>query len=188
MQSLRCSPSHKLCRSTARPSVQLRAAAQPRSRTVLCLAAVRTATEAHLQLATAKLPAAADVNRFAESMYQWAATMTQSGANFPFVLPIQVDKIQSPPGFQMSLLRRGKNGGFGSAGDIVGTVEDAPGVGKVLMIRFYEGPTAQDSRITPPPTDPEERLEVVLKSMPDVDTLMATMPRAIRAAVAVSTP
>lgn len=41
---------------------------------------------------------------------------------------------------------------------------------------------------TPPPTDPEERLEVVLKSMPDVDTLMATMPRAIRAAVAVSTP
>jgi hypothetical protein len=41
---------------------------------------------------------------------------------------------------------------------------------------------------TPPPADPEERLEVVLKSMPDVDTLMATMPRAIRAAVAVSMP
>eukprot|EP00882_Tetradesmus_deserticola_P026787 GHRQ01029581.1.p2 GENE.GHRQ01029581.1~~GHRQ01029581.1.p2 ORF type:complete len:144 (+),score=41.48 GHRQ01029581.1:140-571(+) len=130
----------------------------------------------------------ANEGRFADSMYQWAATMTQSGANFPFVLPIQVDKLQSPPGFQMSLLRRSNNGGFGSAGDIVGTVEDTPGVGKVLMIRFYEGPTAQDSRITPPSTDPEERLEVVLKSMPDVDTLMATMPRAIRAAAAASMP
>ncbi|KAF6253947.1 hypothetical protein COO60DRAFT_366141 [Scenedesmus sp. NREL 46B-D3] len=176
MQSLRCSPSQRVCRSVVRSSVQLRAPGQPRSRAVVCQAAGRTAAEAHLQLATAKLPAAADGERFAASMYQWAATMTQ------------VDKLQSPPGFQMSLLRRGKNGGFGSAGDIVGTVEDAPGVGKVLMIRFYEGPTAQDSRITPPPSDPEQRLEVVLASMPDVDTLMATMPRAIKAAAAASMP
>jgi hypothetical protein len=27
--------------------------------------------------------------------------LLQSGANFPFILPIQVDKLQSPPGFQV---------------------------------------------------------------------------------------
>lgn len=31
----------------------------------------------------------------------------QSGANFPFVLPIQVDKIQSPPGFQVRSSQHG---------------------------------------------------------------------------------
>lgn len=35
-----------------------------------------------------------DINQaaFAEYMYQWAATLTQSGANFPFILPVKADK------------------------------------------------------------------------------------------------
>lgn len=40
-----------------------------------------------------------DTGRFAESMYQWAATMTQSGRNFPFALPLQADKLAT--GFQV---------------------------------------------------------------------------------------
>eukprot|EP00878_Enallax_costatus_P018082 GHUV01019024.1.p1 GENE.GHUV01019024.1~~GHUV01019024.1.p1 ORF type:complete len:155 (+),score=23.22 GHUV01019024.1:147-611(+) len=92
---------------------------------VQALTATRT-NQPHLQLATAKIPSDVDPGRFAESMYQWAATLTQSGKNFPFVLPLQADKL--PAGFQISLLKRGKTGGFGSAGDLVATVEEEPGV------------------------------------------------------------
>lgn len=41
----------------------------------------------------------ADVTLFADSLYQWAATMTQSGSNFPFALPLLADKL--PTGFQV---------------------------------------------------------------------------------------
>lgn len=40
-----------------------------------------------------------DPKKFAESMYQWAATLTQSGKNLPFALPLQTDKL--PDGFQV---------------------------------------------------------------------------------------
>lgn len=36
-----------------------------------------------------------NVPRFVENMYQWAATLTQSGANYPFVLPLKTDKYES---------------------------------------------------------------------------------------------
>jgi hypothetical protein len=32
-------------------------------------------------------------------MYQWAATLTQNGANLPFALPLKADKV--PSGFQV---------------------------------------------------------------------------------------
>ena len=40
---------------------------------------------------------------------------------------------------QMSLLRV-KDGYPVSVGDIVATVEDEPQVGKIMMVRFFEGP------------------------------------------------
>eukprot|EP00775_Hariotina_reticulata_P004734 gene4734-4984_t len=81
-------------------------------------------------------------------MYQWAATMTQSGANFPFALPLKADRL--PAGFQISLLKRSKSGGFASAGDIVATVEEIAGVGEVFMVRFFEGPVAMEGRRASP--------------------------------------
>lgn len=36
---------------------------------------------------------------FAKQMYQWAATLTQNGANLPFVSPLKADKL--PNGFQV---------------------------------------------------------------------------------------
>jgi hypothetical protein len=35
------------------------------------------------------------VPAFADSMYQWASTLTQSGANFPTALPLKVDKLET---------------------------------------------------------------------------------------------
>ncbi len=35
------------------------------------------------------------VPRFVDAMYQWSATLTQSGANYPFVLPVKADKYDS---------------------------------------------------------------------------------------------
>jgi hypothetical protein len=79
-------------------------------------------------------------------MYQWAATMTQSGANYPFVLPLMVDKI--PNGFQISMLKAMPKpvGGFSSAGDIQATVEGGDQNKNVLFIRFYEGPASLANR------------------------------------------
>lgn len=58
---------------------------------------------------------------------QWAATLTQSGANLPFVAPLKADKL--PTGFQISMLRRSdKTRSFGSIGDVVATVEEQEGV------------------------------------------------------------
>ena len=87
-----------------------------------------------------------DVTGFLNSLYQWAATLTSSGQNMPFALPIKTDKLEE--GFQvnvqqirhvpeigkcqrsstakntlqMSLLRI-KDGTPVSVGDIVGSVE-----------------------------------------------------------------
>lgn len=36
---------------------------------------------------------------FVDSMYNWAATLTQSGANYPFSLPLKTDKL--PSGFNV---------------------------------------------------------------------------------------
>ncbi len=33
-----------------------------------------------------------DADRISEYLYQWASTLTQSGANFPFALPLKADK------------------------------------------------------------------------------------------------
>ena len=47
---------------------------------------------------------------------------------------------------QMSLLRV-RNGYPVSVGDIVATVEDEPTVGKILMVRFFEGPGSGMDRL-----------------------------------------
>lgn len=120
-------------------------------------------------------------------MYMWASTLTQNGANLPFISPLRADKL--PTGFQISMLRRSdKTKSFGSAGDIIATVEQQDGVGSVLMVRFYEGEVAQDNKADGwvPPADPMERLEVVLAGCKDVDTIMANMPQAIRIAAKTS--
>lgn len=61
---------------------------------------------AHLQLATARLPADVDREAFCASMFQWASTLIQNGRNLPFALPLKCDKL--PDGFQV--------GGKGRAG------------------------------------------------------------------------
>ncbi len=108
---------------------------------------------------------------FVDSMYQWAATIGQSGANYPTILPLKVDKL--PNGFQasgrradcchwctltliliprtnlhlhqVSFLKRMDSAGrvaeFGSAGDIQGLVEAEEG-GKASVLRFYDGPAS----------------------------------------------
>ena len=38
---------------------------------------------------------------FVDSLYQWAATLTSSGQNMPFALPIKADKLDK--GFQASV-------------------------------------------------------------------------------------
>lgn len=40
-----------------------------------------------------------DVTGFLNSLYQWAATLTSSGQNMPFALPIKADKVDQ--GFQV---------------------------------------------------------------------------------------
>lgn len=86
------------------------------------------------------------------------------------------------------LRRSDKTRSFGSAGDIMATVEQQDGVGPVFMVRFYEGEVAQDNKAAgwQPPTDPMQRLELVLDSCKDVDTIMANMPQAIRIAAKAS--
>ena len=56
-------------------------------------------TKEHLQLATARLPRGLNVLGFTDSLYQWAATLTSSGRNMPFALPIRADKLKN--GFQV---------------------------------------------------------------------------------------
>lgn len=143
--------------------------------------AARSDTEPSVQLATAKLPPAINLATFYDVLYQWASTLTQSGGNLPFILPLKADKI--PSGFQISLLKRIPDVGFDSAGDIVATVEDVPGQGNILFIRFYEGPASSTDRRVPPSADVGERLDATIKALPDVDVIVQTMPAAIRKAV-----
>jgi len=41
-----------------------------------------------------------DTTGFINSLYQWASTLTSSGQNMPFALPIKADKLDN--GFQVS--------------------------------------------------------------------------------------
>ncbi|GAX77054.1 hypothetical protein CEUSTIGMA_g4500.t1 [Chlamydomonas eustigma] len=149
---------------------------------------MKSANEAHIQLGTAALPRGTQLQPFIDSVYQWAATLSQSGANYPTALPLKVDKLEN--GFQISLLKRmGASGGFASAGDIQGIVEEVKeqaGARNVFFIRFYEGPASLTDRQVPPPKDATERLDSILSGLVDVQTIMQTMPNAIRAAVKLS--
>ena len=100
----------------------------------------------HDIFAIAFLSSTVKVPGFVDSIYQWANTLTQSGANYPFVLPLMVDKL--PNGFQISLLKSMPKpvGGFSSAGDIQATIEEVEQNKQVLFIRFYEGPASMADR------------------------------------------
>eukprot|EP00879_Flechtneria_rotunda_P001049 GHRR01001186.1.p1 GENE.GHRR01001186.1~~GHRR01001186.1.p1 ORF type:complete len:189 (+),score=39.83 GHRR01001186.1:170-736(+) len=186
MQAVRFAPACRSVQPTACSvlAYKARRAVTRPHKTAACRAQLRSTSEPHLQLATARLPKAADPNKFAGAMYQWAATMTQSAANYPFSQTLKADRL--PNGFQISLLKRTNSGSFGSAADIVATVEESPKVGQVLIVRFYEGPNAHEGRRSVSSND-GERLDMLLASLIDVDTIMNTMPNAIRSAAAVST-
>eukprot|EP00877_Chromochloris_zofingiensis_P009794 jgi/Chrzof1/5068/Cz15g10180.t1 len=150
---------------------------------VVCQATRWTADDPHITLGTATIPRSANLQMFTNSLYQWASSITSSGANLPMSLPLKVDRMES--GFQITLLRRSKDGGFFSTGDIIASVEDEADRGSVLFIRFYEG--SSPARSSSNDKEAAERLETLLSSLVDVPTIMSTMPAAIRRAVAVAT-
>ncbi|KAL4440014.1 hypothetical protein ABPG75_003015 [Micractinium tetrahymenae] len=148
-------------------------------------AAATASSDAHLQLATARLPA--DVNRetFCAAMYQWASTLVQNGRNLPFALPLKCDKLAD--GFQISLLRVAGGGTVLPVAELRATVESVPGTGDVLMVRFFEGEGAAAVGMGGPREAPrEQRLETLLASLVDVPVIMQTMPAAIKRSVMVS--
>ncbi|KAG2489604.1 hypothetical protein HYH03_011884 [Edaphochlamys debaryana] len=155
--------------------------ARGRATTLRVCASLRPESQPHIQLGTAKLPATVNQPAFVEYLYQWAATVTQSGANYPFVMPMKVDKYDT--GFKVALLKQTAAGNFDAAAEIQGTLEEVPGKGTVVFFRFFEGPAASAMRSSPPPADPKQRLSAVIDALPDVDTLMGSMPEVMRKGV-----
>ena len=150
---------------------------------------------AALQLATTKLPAKADKQLFARSLFNWSSSITTNGRNMPLSLPLRVDRNDSSDelaGVTMSLLRVLGEAGSApvSVADLVLSIEDAPGAANgVLVVRLFEGPGAEAARASGAkvPADPRERIEkVLLPSLPDVDVIMTTMKNAIGVAAQVS--
>jgi len=148
-----------------------------RRRVTLAVAAAagRTEADAHLQLATAKIPKTVDVDAFLGHLYQWAASLTSNGRNLPLALPLRADKTDD--GFLLQLLRVGRDDGVVSVGDIVVAVEPVESAGNVLFVRFYEGEGA--NAIYKSNGD----LPRLLQSLVDVPLIVNTMPQAIRRAV-----
>ena len=113
-----------------------------------------------VQLGTAKIPKGVDEVVFADSLYQWAATLTVSGQNLPFALPQKVDRTDS--GFTIAFLTQSKaTNAFESIGEIVATIEGGEGM-RVLMVRGYG--------------------KVTTGALVDVPVVMQTMPGAIKQA------
>ncbi|KAK9815433.1 hypothetical protein WJX72_003642 [[Myrmecia] bisecta] len=131
---------------------------------------------------TAKLPQNVDVDTFTGVLFQWANTLTTSGQNMPFALPIRTDKTGN--GFQMSLLRM-RDRDFVSVGDLVASVEQES-IGNVLYVRFFEGEGSGMDRQTAASTDVRERLKINLSGLVDIPLIMDTMRAAIPKAVAQS--
>ncbi|KAF5838294.1 hypothetical protein DUNSADRAFT_3090 [Dunaliella salina] len=151
---------------------------------VRAASAPRFDVEPYVQLATAKIPANVDGAAFNKAMYNWASTLVQSGANYPFVTSLLCDRI--PTGLKISLMANITPKELASAGEIEATLEPVPEQGQVLFVRFYEGPASTQARNERAPKDPKERLEAVIASLVDVPTIMQTMPNAIRKAAQVS--
>ena len=81
--------------------VSRRCGATQRQTRVRCTAVrqrVLAASGAPVQLGTAELPARCNVDAFNSALFQWAATLTTSGSNLPFVLSQRVDR--TPTGFK----------------------------------------------------------------------------------------
>lgn len=167
------------------PAQPRRTSRSARAVVVAASAGGPSSSAASLQLASAKLPADLNKAMFVESLYQWAATLTTSGRNLPFALPLKCDKVAD--GFTISLLRVAGGGNVMSVADLVASVETAPGGGDVLMVRLYEGEGAAAVGMGGPKGAPaEQRLEALLSGLIDVPQIMQTMPLAIKQAVMVA--
>lgn len=149
----------------------------------LCLAVATE--EPSIQLATAKLPPGIDLETFQARIYSWASTITSSGQNMPFALPLRTRQIKN--GFEIGLLRI-RDGSPVAVGSIQATVEDIVGTGDVMFVRFVEGEGAAMVRNKPLPSDSQERLKIVLESLVDVPLIMGSMKTAIRQCVSQSGP
>ncbi|KAK9868655.1 hypothetical protein WJX84_003925 [Apatococcus fuscideae] len=156
--------------------------APPRSahRRTIKTCAGKTGNDAHLQLATARLPSNVDVDEFKRTLYNWAATLTTSGRNMPFSLPIKTTHTKD--GFEMSLLRI-FDGEARSVGDINVTVEEESGKGNILFARFYEGDGSFIDKGRNVPSDPMQRVQAASSGLVDVPIIMQTMRDAIKRAV-----
>eukprot|EP00892_Ulva_mutabilis_P003540 jgi/Ulvmu1/1558/UM110_0021.1 len=150
------------------------------TRSVACRAGSGVINQADsIQLGTAKLPSAVPKESFSDGMYQWASTLTSSGQNMPFALPLKADKL--PSGFAISFLRV-VNGVISIIAKVECVVEDV-GEDSVFFARFKAGEDPfPDGRV--PPGDSQKRLEVLLDTVVDVPIIMNTMAKAIRKNVA----
>ncbi|KAK9837675.1 hypothetical protein WJX74_002772 [Apatococcus lobatus] len=137
----------------------------------------KSGNDPHLQLATARLPSNVNVEEFKRGLYQWASSLTSSGRNMPFSLPIKTTHTQE--GFEMSLLRI-FDGEAKSVGDIIVTVEDEPQKGSVLFARFFEGDASFADRSRNIPSDPMKRVQEASSGLVDVPIIMQTMRDAIK--------
>jgi hypothetical protein len=138
-----------------------------------------------LQLATAKLPSAANVDTFSSNIYQWAATLTTNSRNMPFALPIRTDPSKN--GFSLSLLRVVDGGEIAAVAVIKASVEPVAS-DNVLFIRLYEGPASNlvlGEKLRKS-GNVNERLTGLLNACVDVPLIMNSMPPAIRKAATVS--
>jgi hypothetical protein len=57
----------------------------------------------HILIFVRTLCRAVSREAFKDGMYQWAATLTSSGQNMPFALPLQADKTED--GFNITFIR-----------------------------------------------------------------------------------
>lgn len=156
-----------------------------RSRTVQVSASISSSDAPSLQLATAKLPSASNVDTFSSNLYQWASTLTTNGRNMPFALPIKTDPIKN--GFSMSLLRVVEKGEIAAVAVIKASVEPVAS-DNVLFIRLYEGPASNlvlGEKLRKS-GNVNERLTGLLNACVDIPLVMNSMPPAIRKAAMVS--
>ena len=166
--------------TTPRPAASL-VASRARLRRRVAVAAARCESR---QLGTARLPADTNLDAFAASLYQWASSLTLTGANLPFALAQRVDRL--PTGFsvrptrrlacsncrayacharQLAFLQRDAAGKLTSVATITAAVEQVDGA---PMCVISGEPAA------------------VLDTLVDVPLVMESMPSALRRAVATS--
>mmetsp|Transcript_33585 Transcript_33585/g.106832 ORF Transcript_33585/g.106832 Transcript_33585/m.106832 type:complete len:163 (+) Transcript_33585:194-682(+) len=91
------------------PSSRVLARGAPRSARLGAIGAsrrgmtIRASSDSSDFIGRARIPAAVDMQKFQSNMFQWATSLTVSGQNMPFSLPLKVDR--STDGFTIGLMR-----------------------------------------------------------------------------------